>query len=46
MFEGIVTGLILLAATAYLLRYAWRTFKGKPTGGCGCAEPKCGKPGE
>lgn len=43
MVEPIVTGLILAAAAGYLVRYAWRTFKGKPTGGCGCEDPKCGK---
>ena len=43
MLQTILTGIILTAAIAYLLRYAWRTFRGKPTGGCGCANPTCNK---
>lgn len=42
MIDSILVGLILLAATAYLVRYVWRATHGKPSG-CGCGNGDCPK---
>ena len=34
--------LIILGATAYILRYGWRIYKGKSTG-CHCEDGACSK---
>ena len=35
--EVTITAIIVLAATAYILRYVWRSARGKATG-CGCSD--------
>jgi hypothetical protein len=35
--EAIITAIIVLAAASYLLRYLWRSARGKATG-CGCGD--------